>query len=149
MNPDIQKAVDAGKLSAAAGAALEQLQPGTFVTHKSWGFGQVDAVNFLINQMTIHFRTKKGHTMQLQYAAESLQPIGTDHILAQKASDLPGVRTRAKEDSVGFMRGLLQNFDGRATQDQVMQTLVPDVFSEAEFKAVSQRRHSSASVSRT
>lgn len=134
MNPDIQKAVDAGKLSAAAGAALEQLQPGTFVTHKSWGFGQVDAVNFLINQMTIHFRTKKGHTMQLQYAAESLQPIGTDHILAQKASDLPGVRTRAKEDSVGFMRGLLQNFDGRATQDQVMQTLVPDVFSEAEFK---------------
>jgi transcription elongation GreA/GreB family factor len=134
MNPEIQKAVEAGKLSAAAGAALERLQPGTFVTHKSWGFGQVDNVNFLVNQMTIHFRTKKGHTMQLHYAAESLQAIEADHILAQKASDLPGVKARAKEDPVGFIRTLLGNFGGKATQDQIMQTLVPDVFAEAEFK---------------
>ena len=104
------------------------------MTHKSWGFGQVDNVNFLVNQMTIHFRHKKGHTMQLQYAAESLLPIATDHILAQKAADLPGVKARAKADPVAFMRSLLANFDGKATADQVMQTLVPDVFSEAEFK---------------
>ena len=134
MNPEIQKAVEAGKLSAAAGTILEQLSPGTFVTHKSWGFGQVDAVNFLVNQMTIHFRTKKGHTMQLQYAAESLQPIAADHILAQKAADLPAVKARAKEDPVAFMRSLLTSFGGRATQDQITQALLPDVFSEAEFK---------------
>jgi transcription elongation GreA/GreB family factor len=134
MNPEIQKAVESGKLSAAAGAALDQLAPGTFVTHKSWGFGQVDGVNFLVNQMTIHFRTKKGHTMQLQYAAESLQPIAADHILAQKVSDLTGVKARAKDDVVGFMRALLGSFGGKATQDQIMQTLIPDVFSEAEFK---------------
>jgi len=134
MNPEIQKAVEAGKLSAAAGAALELLSPGTFVTHKSWGFGQVDTVNFLVNQMTINFRTKKGHTMQLQYAAESLQPIGADHILAQKASDLPGVKARAKDEPVQFVRNLLGNLGGRATQDQIQQTLVPDVFSESEFK---------------
>jgi transcription elongation GreA/GreB family factor len=134
MNPEIQKAVDAGKLSAAAGNILEKLSPGTFVTHKSWGFGQVDAVNFLVNQMTIHFRTKKGHTMQLQYAAESLQPIDPDHILAQKAADLPGVKARAKEDPVAFIRSILTSFGGKATQDQIMQTLIPDVFSEAEFK---------------
>ena len=130
MNPEIQKAVEAGKLSAAAGTILEQLSPGTFVTHKSWGFGQVDAVNFLVNQMTIHFRTKKGHTMQLQYAAESLQPIAADHILAQKAADLPAVKARAKEDPVAFMRSLLTSFGGRATQDQITQALLPDVFSE-------------------
>ena len=87
MHPEIQKAVDAGKLSAAAGQTLEQLQPGTYVVHKSWGFGQVDSLNFLVSQMTINFKTKKGHTMQLQYAAESLQAIATDHILALKAAD--------------------------------------------------------------
>ena len=134
MNPEIQKAVEAGKLSAAAGTVLEKLSPGTFVTHKSWGFGQVDTVNFLVNQMTIHFRTKKAHTMQLQYAAESLQPIAADHILAQKASDLSGVKARAKADPVAFMRALLGDFGGKATQDQVMQALMPEVFSEAEFK---------------
>ncbi len=134
MNPEIQKAVEAGKLSAAAGTILEKLSPGTFVTHKSWGFGQVDAVNFLVNQMTIHFRTKKGHTMQLQYAAESLLPIESDHILAQKAADLPAVKARAKEDPVAFVRSLLVSFGGKATQDQITQTLVPDVYSEGEFK---------------
>jgi len=134
MNPEIQKAVESGKLTAALGAALENLQPGTFVTHKSWGFGQVDSVNFLVSQMTIHFKTKKGHTMQLQYAAESLQVIPGDHILARKSADLAGVKKRAKDDAVGFVRGLLGNFGGKATQDQITQILVPDVFSEAEFK---------------
>src|SRR6516225_9050482 len=85
MHPEIQKAVDAGKLTAAAGRVLDQLQPGTYVLHKSWGFGQVDSLNFLVSQMTINFKAKKGHSMQLQYAAESLQPINEEHILAQKA----------------------------------------------------------------
>lgn len=134
MISEIQKAVEAGKLSPAAGKALERLSPGTFVVHKSWGFGQVDAVNFLVSQMTIHFRAKKDHPMQLQYAAETLQPLAADHILAQIAADAAAVKARAKDDSTGLMRTLLASFDGKATQDQITQTLVPSVFSEAEFK---------------
>jgi transcription elongation GreA/GreB family factor/transcription elongation factor GreA-like protein len=134
MISEIQKAVEAGKLSAAAGQALEKLSPGTFVVHKSWGFGQVDAVNFLVSQMTIHFTAKKGHPMQLQYAAETLEPLAPDHILAQVAADAAAVKTRAHGDAVGLMRALLGSFGGKATQDQITQALVPAVFSEAEFK---------------
>ncbi|MDB6151930.1 MAG: greA [Chthoniobacteraceae bacterium] len=134
MNPDIQKAVDAGKLTPPAGAALAQLQPGTYVTHKSWGFGQIDSINFLVNQMTIQFKGKKDHSMQLQYAAESLIPIPPDHILAQKASNLPSVKARAKNDPVGLARQILTSFGGKATQDQIAQSLVPDAMTESEFK---------------
>ena len=134
MISEIQKAVEAGKLSPAAGQALEKLQPGTFVVHKSWGFGQVDAVNFLVSQMTIHFKTKKGHPMQLQYAAETLEALASDHILALIAADAAAVKARAKSDATGLMRTLLGSFGGKATQDQVTQALVPAVFSEAEFK---------------
>lgn len=134
MISEIQKAVEAGKLSAAAGQALEKLSPGTFVVHKSWGFGQVDAVNFLVSQMTIHFTAKKGHPMQLQYAAETLEPLAPDHILAQVAADAAAVKTRAHGDAVGLIRALLGSFGGKATQDQITQALVPAVFSEAEFK---------------
>ena len=84
--------------------------------------------------MTIHFKTKKGHTMQLQYAAESLQAITAEHILAQKASNLAAVKARAKTDPVGLVRTILTSFDGKATQDQIAQSLVPEVFSESEFK---------------
>ncbi|HEY3900957.1 MAG TPA: GreA/GreB family elongation factor [Chthoniobacter sp.] len=134
MHPEIQKAVDAGKLTTAAGQVLDQLQPGTYVIHKSWGFGQVDSLNFLISQMTINFKAKKGHTMQLQYAAESLQPVSEGHILAQKAADAPGVKTRAKEDPVGLVRTILTSYGGKATQDQIAQALAPEVFNESEFK---------------
>ncbi len=134
MHPEIQKAVDAGKLTPAAGQTLAQLQPGTYVVHKSWGFGQVGDIDFLVSQITIDFKAKKGHTMQLQYAAESLLAINSEHILAQKASDLASVKARAKEDPVGLTRGILTSYGGRATQDQIAQALIGDVFSESEFR---------------
>lgn len=134
MEPEIQKAVDAGKITSNAGEALAVLKAGTYCFHKSWGFGKIDSVNFLVNQITIDFKTKKGHTMQLQYAAESLQPIPEDHILAKKVTDLAGVKAKAKEDPVGLVSSILKDLGGRATQDQIAQTLLGDVFNEAEFK---------------
>ncbi len=134
MHPEIQKAVDAGKLTPTAGQLLDQLQPGTYVLHKSWGFGQVDSLDFLLGQMAINFKTKKGHSMQLQYAAESLAPIDPGHILALKAANLAGVKEQAKNDPVGLTRTILTSLGGKANQDQISQTLVPEVLSEAEFK---------------
>ncbi len=134
MHPDIQKAVDSGKLTPPAAAALEALQPGSYVIHKSWGFGQIDSINFLVSQMTIHFTGKRDHSMQLQYAAESLTFIPNEHIFAQRASNLNDVKARAKADPVGLMRQIITSFGGKAKQDHVMQALVPAVMSEAEFK---------------
>ena len=134
MQQDIQKAIDSGKLTAAAGEALAQLSPGTFVQHKSWGFGRIAGVDFLVHQMTIDFKSKKAHPMQLQYAAESLIPISPDHIAAQKVADLNGLKGRAKSDPVSVARTVLVSNGGKATQDQFTTALVPDVMSEAEFK---------------
>ncbi len=134
MDAEIQNAVDGGKLTPQAGKALQKLLPGSYCLHKSWGFGRVDSINFLVSQLTVDFHSKKGHSMQLQYAAESLQPIPPGHILALKASDLPGLKAKAKEDPVGMMRTILNSFGGKATQDQVAQSLMPEVFNETEWK---------------
>jgi transcription elongation GreA/GreB family factor len=134
MESDIQKAVEAGKLTPAAGRALSQLSPGTFVQHKSWGFGQIDSFDFLIGQVVIHFKAKRGHTMQLQYAADSLAPLAGNHILAKKATDLAAVKAQTKSDPVALMRTVLESLGGKATQDQIGAALVPDVLSEAEYK---------------
>jgi transcription elongation GreA/GreB family factor len=72
--------------------------------------------------------------MQLQYAAESLQPIPPDHILALKASDLPALKARAKEDPIAVMRIILNSFGGKATPDQISQALMPEVFNDTEWK---------------
>ena len=134
MTEDIKKAVAAGKLTAAAGAALARLAPGTFVQHKSWGYGAIVAHDFLLSQTVINFKSKKGHSMQLIYAAESLTPLPSDHIAARKYQNVEGVRKMAQSDPSGLVRIVLESLGGQATQDQITSQLVPDVFAEAGFK---------------
>src|SRR5207253_37126 len=75
MDAELEKLVEAGKLPSKAAEKLDTLKPGTFCLHKSWGFGRVAEWNLLLNQIVIDFTGKKGHPMQLQYAAENLTVI--------------------------------------------------------------------------
>ena len=134
MNPDIQKAVEAGKISKSVAGILEHFTPGACVLHKNWGFGQIANIDFLINQITIDFATKKGHSMQLQYAADSLQRIDREHILARIAIDLEGVRKEANQEPEQFVRAVLTSYSGKLTVDQLTRVLAPAVFNETGFK---------------
>src|SRR6266550_8072216 len=98
MELDLEKLVESGKLSAKGAEHLEKLKPGTFCLHKSWGFGRVTEWNLLLNQIVIDFEGKKGHPMQLQYAADNLTIIPAGHFLAHKATDLAATKKLAKED---------------------------------------------------
>ncbi len=134
MESDIQKAIETGKITQEQAPTLEKLQPGAYCTHRSWGFGRIAEWNVLINQITIDFQTKKGHQMQLGYAAESLDPLPDDHILAQVASDPAAVKKQAATDPLGVVRTILISFGGAATQDKITSALVPRAMSDAEFK---------------
>jgi hypothetical protein len=74
MDAELEKLVEAGKLTTKSAGQLEKLTPGTFCLHKSWGFGRVREWNLLLNQIVIDFATKKSHPMQAQYAAENVMP---------------------------------------------------------------------------
>ena len=65
MDAELEKLVESGKLTTKAAEQLEQLRPGSFCLHKSWGFGQVAEWNLLLNQIVIDFKTKAKHPMQL------------------------------------------------------------------------------------
>lgn len=134
MDAELQKLVEAGKLSSKAADKLDQLTPGTFCLHKSWGFGRVVAWNLLLNQIMIDFPGKKGHAMQLQYAADNLTIIPPDHFLARKATDLAGTKELAKKDPVAVVRNILTSFEGQATPHQISEWMVGDLFTEAEWK---------------
>src|SRR6185369_3092608 len=68
-----------------------------------------------------------GHTMDLAFAAESLNPIPKEHILARKASDLEGLRQLAATNHLELVKLVLSSYGGRATADQIQQVLVPEV----------------------
>ena len=134
MDPELQKLVESGKLTPKSADQLEQLKPGTYCLHKSWGFGKVAEWNLLLNQIVIDFQGKKGHPMQLAYAADHLTVISPTHFLARKATDLPGVKELLKSDPAGVVRNVLESLGGAATLPQISQMMVGDLFSEAEWK---------------
>lgn len=134
MDAALEKLVEAGKLTARQADQLQELQPGTFCLHKSWGFGRVAEWNLLLNQVLIDFPGKKGHPMQLSYAAENLTVIPPAHFLAKKATDLPGVKELIKKDPVALMRNVLESLGGSATVTQISQLMLGDIFTEPEWK---------------
>jgi transcription elongation factor GreA len=134
MDAELQTLVDSGNLTPKDAAILDQLKPGTFCLHKSWGFGQVSSWNLLLNQIIVDFQTKKQHLMQLKYATDSLQPLPEDHILVQKARHPDELKTRVRQDVPGFFELILSSFGGKITSDQVQKILVPDLVPEPEFK---------------
>ena len=136
IHPDLQKAIDEGKLNVSGAQNLTSLAPGAYTQHKSWGFGRIAAWNVDGNQVLIAFGPKKPHPMQLQYAGDNLRPIPAEHLLARKASDLPGTKKMAQEDPAAVVRLILEHSDNKkATPTQIAALLIPEVLSgENEFK---------------
>src|SRR4029453_17705149 len=134
MDPELQKLVDAGKLTLPAASQLEKLKPGTFCLHKSWGFGRVSDWNLLLNQIVIDFAGRKSHPMQVQYAAENLTALAPEHFLVRKATNLGSIKDLARENPAALVQNVLESLDGQATAQQIGEWLVGDVFTETEWK---------------
>lgn len=134
MSEDLNPYIEAGKITAAAAEALSKLTPGAYCTHRSWGFGRIAGWELITGQVTIDFVSKKGHPMQLQYAADTLTHIPSDHILARATSDAESVRTQAASDPVGLIRSIISDHGGKATAEEIAGVLVPAVFDLAKFK---------------
>ena len=130
MREEFEKMVAAGKIEGRQVDVLLQLTNSGFCMHRSWGFGRIRTVDTVFARFTIDFPNKAGHTMDLSFAAESLKPISKDHILARKAADLEGLRQMAALHHLDLIKVVIGSFGGKATVDQIMQALVPDVIAD-------------------
>jgi len=130
MKEEFEKLVATGKITTAQMQSLLQLTDNGYCWHRSWGFGKITTVDAVFGQFVIDFQTKKGHKMDLAFAAESLKPISKDHIYARKVSDIEALRQMAALHHLDLIKLVLQSFSGRATVDQIQQVLVPDVIKD-------------------
>ena len=134
MTEELTQAVESGKFDKKTADKLARLAPGSFCTHKSWGFGRVAEWNLIAGQILIDFGPKKSHPMQAEYAAETLTPIPAEHILAQRANDPTALRERCSSDTLGVVRQIIADLGGKANADQIAATLSPSVLDTAAFK---------------
>lgn len=127
MRDELESLVLAGKIERRHVEPLAELLQCGFCQHRGWGFGRIRQMDPVFGRFVIDFPNKPGHGMDLAFAAESLKPIPSTHILARKSEDLAGLRQMAALQHVELIKLVLQSYQGRATADQIQAALVPDV----------------------
>ncbi|MBR0056326.1 MAG: hypothetical protein IJP66_03265, partial [Kiritimatiellae bacterium] len=91
-------------------ATLRSIAPGKTFFDKTWGLGEVRGIDFFENRVAIDFFGKPGHSMSLDYAAESLRTVPDDHVLAQRHRDPEAFAKALKEKPAEIVRAALVSF---------------------------------------
>ena len=127
MKEEMEQLVSAGKIQPKHVTPLVALVEAGYCQHKSWGFGKIKTVDGIAGRLVVDFPGKTGHTLDLEFAADSLKAIPKAHILARKHADLKGVQQMAALHHLDVVKMVVMSFGGRATVDQIQGVLVPDV----------------------
>ncbi len=124
----------AGKLSAADGEKISQLEPGTCCQHKSWGIGKVTEWDLLGDRLILDFETKPGHALKLSFAASSLEVLPADHILARRITDLDSLKELAKTNAPALVELALKSSGNALSLDQLENLIKGKIVAEADYK---------------
>ncbi|MGA0849957.1 MAG: hypothetical protein ACO3RX_08390, partial [Chthoniobacterales bacterium] len=117
MHSELLTAIDEGKLTQKQAEVLNQLAPGAFALHKSWGCARVAGADFLIGQLELEFLGGRKQSMQMAFAASSLTPIPETHVEARRLADVAAVQKEALDEPVEFVHRVISDFNSRLTLD--------------------------------
>lgn len=112
---------------------LMALQPDTLCHDETWGFGVVRAVDVFYGRVEIDFERKKHHALSLAYAAETLELLSDDHLLARQYCEPAVVARLVREKPAEIVRLALKSF-GALTIAQLQATLSPRLVSPEDWK---------------
>ncbi len=112
---------------------LRSLREGVLCYDRTWGLGVVLRVDGFYKRVEIDFERKLGHQLSLAYAAETLQLVGEDHLLAWKKRRSAELAKLIAQQPGEVVRMTLRSF-GPLTIAQLQAVLVPNIMPEADWK---------------
>lgn len=111
---------------------LQVLAVDAFCRHRSWGVGRIVSKDESLGSYLIDFRSKKGHSMEFAYAAESLRALPDDHLEARILREPEVMRDLALKNPGEFMRIAVTSLGKEATGARVEDAVVPHLFKPDE-----------------
>ncbi|MFZ9931822.1 MAG: GreA/GreB family elongation factor [Chthoniobacterales bacterium] len=129
MQPELQTAIDEGKINPHQAKILEQLPVGAYALHKSWGCARVANADFLLGQLELEFLGGRKQAMQMAFAAAALTPVSPSHVEARRMADTDAVRQEALAKPVEFVHSVVNDFGSRLTLEALgdyLGSVLPD-----------------------
>lgn len=105
---------------------------GNFVFHRTWNIGRIAAIRG--DEIVIDFAKKRGHSMGLKMAIDSLVTLSRDHIWVLKAVwSKDKLHDKIKSEPGWALKTVIRSFDNRADLKKIKAELVPSVLSAGEW----------------
>jgi len=134
MHEDVEKLVNAGRISDAIGAKLTTLSPNSYVLHNSWGAGKVSNWDLFGGKVTIDFEKSPDQTMGLKLALQKLTPLEESDLRVQRLNSLGELQELAEKDPGEVVIRLLEAHKGSLTPDQIEKELSGSLIEADKYK---------------
>ena len=118
----------------ASKAKLEAMEPGAYVVHRSWGFGQIKSFDDADQKLVIDFKGKKAHRMDPVFCVTSMEVLPAKHILARKETEPAKVKELVEDNPVQLVIDTLSAYPGKAASAIELEIVLSQVVGEEKFK---------------
>ncbi len=113
---------------------LRAMKKGMLCYNKTWGFGIVERVDPFYQKVEIAFERKGDHEFSFSYAADALDVLTDEHLLAIRHNTPDEFARLLKEDPAEIIRITLRSY-GKLSINKIEEHFVPDLLAnEAEWK---------------
>ena len=112
---------------------LRGLKNGTLCYNATWGFGVVQDVDYFYKNLEIEFDRKGEHEMSFSYAAEALEALDDEHVLAVKHKRPEEMAALLKDRPGEVVRMALRSY-GPMPVERLRAALSPSIVPEKSWK---------------
>jgi transcription elongation factor GreA len=118
----------------AAKAKLEAMEPGAYVVHRSWGFGQIKSYDDASQRLVIDFKGKKGHPMDPAFCITTMEVLPEKHLLVRKETETKKIAELVAENPAQLVVEALQAYPNNAATAIELEITLAQVVGEEKFK---------------
>jgi transcription elongation GreA/GreB family factor len=118
----------------AAKPKLEAMEPGAYVVHRSWGFGQIKSYDEAAQRLIIDFKEKKGHAMDPAFCISTMEVLPAKHLLVRKETDTARINALIADNPAQLVVEALQAYPNNAATVIEIEITLAQVLGEEKFK---------------
>ena len=118
----------------AVKSKLEAMEPGSYVVHRSWGFGQIKSYHDASQRLLIDFKDKKKHPMDPAFCITTMELLPANHLLVRKETEPKKIAELIAENPAQLVVEALQAYPNNAATVIEMEITLAQVVGEDKFK---------------
>jgi transcription elongation factor GreA len=115
-------------------AKLEAMKSGSYVVHRSWGFGQIKSFDEGSLKLLIDFEGKKAHPMDPAFCISTMDVLPANHLLVRKQLEPAKIADLIENDPAQLVVEGLQAYTNNATTAIDLEITLAQVIGEDKFK---------------